>query len=74
MDPFPPPCASADETQAVVPAWVVVTVPRYAPGIYGIVTWYDQAVNMARTAAMEVRYTQNNLVYTRHLSYPHTGR
>lgn len=36
-------------THAVVPAWVVVTVPRYAPGIYGIVTWYDQAVNMART-------------------------
>lgn len=37
------------QAQAVVPAWVVVTVPRYAPGIYGIVTWYDQAVNMART-------------------------
>jgi L-Lysine epsilon oxidase N-terminal/L-lysine epsilon oxidase C-terminal domain len=33
----------------VVPAWVVVTVPRFAPGIYGIVTWYDQAVSMART-------------------------
>jgi len=33
----------------VVPAWVVVTVPRYAPGIYGIVTWYDQAVSMARS-------------------------
>ena len=37
------------QAQPVVPAWVVVTVPRYAPGIYGIVTWYDQAVNMART-------------------------
>jgi len=24
-------------------------VPRYAPGIYGIVTWYDQAVSMARS-------------------------
>jgi hypothetical protein len=35
----------------VIPAWVVVTVPRYAPGIYGIVTWYDQAVSMARTGA-----------------------
>jgi hypothetical protein len=34
--------------QPVVPAWVVITVPRYVPGIYGIVTWYDQAVNMAR--------------------------
>ena len=34
----------------VVPAWVVVTVPRYAPQVYGIVTWYDQAVTMARTA------------------------
>jgi L-Lysine epsilon oxidase N-terminal/L-lysine epsilon oxidase C-terminal domain len=36
------------QTQPVVPSWVVVTVPRYAPGIYGVVTWYDQAVNMAR--------------------------
>jgi hypothetical protein len=27
---------------------VLVTVPRYAPGIHGIVTWYDQAVSMAR--------------------------
>jgi hypothetical protein len=35
--------------QPVVPAWGVVTVPPYAPGIYGIVTWYDQAVSMART-------------------------
>ena len=34
----------------VVPAWVVVTIPRYAPQVYGIVTWYDQAVSMARTA------------------------
>lgn len=33
----------------VIPAWVVVTIPRYAPGVYGIVTWYDQAVSMART-------------------------
>jgi hypothetical protein len=36
-------------THTVVPAWVLVTVPRYAPEIYGIVTWYDQAVSMART-------------------------
>jgi hypothetical protein len=34
----------------VIPAWVVVTVPRYAPGVYGIVTWFDQALNMARTS------------------------
>jgi L-Lysine epsilon oxidase N-terminal/L-lysine epsilon oxidase C-terminal domain len=33
----------------VAPAWVLVTVPRYAPDVYGIVTWYDCAVNMART-------------------------
>ncbi|MEQ1910931.1 MAG: LodA/GoxA family CTQ-dependent oxidase [Vicinamibacterales bacterium] len=33
----------------VIPAWVVITVPRYAPGVYGIVTWFDQALNMART-------------------------
>jgi hypothetical protein len=35
-----------DET--VVPAWVVITLPRYAPGTYGIITWYDRAVSMAR--------------------------
>lgn len=34
----------------VIPAWVVVTVPRFAPGVYGVVTWFDQAVNMARTS------------------------
>ncbi len=34
---------------SVVPAWVVITVPRYAPGTYGVVTWFDQAVSMART-------------------------
>ena len=33
----------------VIPAWVVITVPRFAPGVYGIVTWFDQAINMART-------------------------
>jgi hypothetical protein len=37
------------QSQSVVPAWVLVTVPRYAPGIEGIVTWYDRAVSMART-------------------------
>ena len=41
----------AGETQPVIPAWVVVTVPRYAPGIYGVVTWYDRAVSMARMGA-----------------------
>jgi hypothetical protein len=41
---------SIDGTKVpVVPAWVVVTIPRYAPQLYGIVTWYDQAVSMART-------------------------
>jgi hypothetical protein len=39
-----------DQDYPVAPAWVVVTVPRYAPAIYGIITWYDQAVSMARTA------------------------
>ena len=34
----------------VIPAWVVVTVPRYAPQVYGIITWFDQALNMARTS------------------------
>ncbi len=37
------------QSHAVIPSWVVVTVPRYAPETYGIVTWYDRAVNMART-------------------------
>lgn len=39
----------ANRDVPVIPAWVVITVPRFAPGIYGIVTWFDQAVNMART-------------------------
>jgi hypothetical protein len=34
----------------VVSAWAVITVPRYAPEVYGIITWYDQAVSMARTS------------------------
>src|SRR5262249_17364271 len=38
-----------DRNVPVIPAWVVITVPRFAPGIYGVVTWYDQAVNMARS-------------------------
>ena len=38
------------QAHPVIPAWVVVTVPRYAPEVYGIVTWYDQAVAMARTS------------------------
>lgn len=37
------------QVQPVVPAWVVITVPRYAPNSYGIITWFDQAVSMART-------------------------
>jgi hypothetical protein len=39
------------QTQPVVPAWALVTVPRYAPGIEGVVTWYDRAVSMARTGS-----------------------
>ena len=38
------------QAQPVIPAWVVVTVPRYAPEVYGIITWYDRAVAMARTS------------------------
>jgi hypothetical protein len=38
-----------DRNLPVIPAWVLITVPRFAPGIYGVVTWYDQAVNMARS-------------------------
>ncbi|SDX16992.1 LodA/GoxA family CTQ-dependent oxidase [Nitrosomonas communis] len=36
-------------THPVVSAWVVITVPRFTPEVYGVVTWYDQAVSMART-------------------------
>lgn len=43
---------SGSEIKAV-PSWVVITVPRYAPEIYGIVTWYDQAVNMGYIASGE---------------------
>jgi L-Lysine epsilon oxidase N-terminal/L-lysine epsilon oxidase C-terminal domain len=39
-----------DTSHPVIPAWVVVTVPRYAPGVYGIITWFDQALSMARTS------------------------
>ena len=39
------------QDQPVVPAWVLITVPRYAPYNYGIVTWFDQALSMARTGA-----------------------
>jgi L-Lysine epsilon oxidase N-terminal/L-lysine epsilon oxidase C-terminal domain len=35
----------------VVPAWVLISVPRFAPNNYGIVTWFDQALSMARTDA-----------------------
>jgi hypothetical protein len=37
---------------AVVPAWAVVTVPRFAPGTYAVITWHDQALNMARENAI----------------------
>lgn len=37
------------QDQPVVPAWVVITVPRFAPNNYGIITWFDQALSMART-------------------------
>ena len=39
------------ESQPVIPAWVLITVPRYAPAIQGVVTWYDRAVSMARTGS-----------------------
>jgi hypothetical protein len=39
------------DSQPVIPAWVLITVPRYAPGIRGLVTWYDRAVSMARTGS-----------------------
>jgi hypothetical protein len=40
------------EEVRVVPAWVVVTVPRFAPGIYAVITWYDQALSMFRETSM----------------------
>jgi len=39
------------QTQPVVPAWALVTVPRYAPHVEGVVTWFDRAVNMARVGS-----------------------
>jgi hypothetical protein len=53
----------------VIPAWVVVTVPRYAPGIYGVVTWYDQAVSMARTNANGIFNPPSSTSFTRDI-YP----
>ena len=55
--------------QPVIPAWVVVTVPRYAPGIYGIVTWYDQAVGMARTNDNGTHESPRTTSFTRDI-YP----
>lgn len=54
-----------NQTVAAVPAWVVVTVPRYAPSIYGIVTWYDQAVNLAN------KVTNNGSVMVPKPSFTH---
>ena len=30
----------------------MVTVPRFAPGIYAVITWYDQALSMARESSI----------------------
>jgi hypothetical protein len=53
------------QEHSVVPAWVVITVPRYAPGIYGIVTWYDQAVNIARMGADGIFNAPRTTSFTR---------
>lgn len=57
------------KAQPVVPAWVVVTVPRFAPGIQGIVTWYDQAVSMARMS-VEGRFDRPKTTSFTHDIYP----
>lgn len=51
----------------VVPSWVVVTVPRYAPGIYGIVTWYDQAVYVARSSLDGTMAPPQVTSFTKHI-------
>ncbi len=33
-------------TVNAISAWVVVAAPAYAPGIYNMMTWYDQAVSV----------------------------
>jgi L-Lysine epsilon oxidase N-terminal/L-lysine epsilon oxidase C-terminal domain len=53
------------QAQQVVSAWVVVTVPRYAPGIYGMVTWYDRAVSMARTGSDGIFNSPRTTSFTR---------
>jgi hypothetical protein len=57
------------QIQLVEPAWVVVTVPRYAPGIYGIVTWYNRAVSMARTGSDGIFNPPRTTSFTRDI-YP----
>jgi hypothetical protein len=37
-----------DKEVQAIPAWVVVTVPRFAPGVYAVITWYDRALSMVR--------------------------
>ena len=68
MVPFPPPCASAAKS-AGRSCLGLVTVPRYAPGIYGIVTWYDQAVSMARTGS-DGRFNSPRTTSFTHDIYP----
>jgi L-lysine epsilon oxidase-like protein len=57
------------QAQPVIPSWIVVTVPRYAPGICGIVTWYDQAVNLARTTSEDRFFRPRTTSFTRDI-YP----
>jgi hypothetical protein len=57
------------QDQPVVPAWVVVTVPRFAPATYGIVTWYDRAVSMARMGS-DGRFNSPRTTSFTHDIYP----
>ncbi|MDB4986675.1 MAG: hypothetical protein JWN04_1853 [Myxococcaceae bacterium] len=52
-------------------AWVVVAPPRYAPEIHNVVTWWDQAFQIA--ARMETTLAVNEVSFTAHI-YPILAR
>ena len=55
------------ETVEADSAWVVVAPPRYAPEIHNVVTWWDQAFDIA--TRLQTTLTVSQPSFTRHI-YP----
>lgn len=62
---------ASGETVDAESAWVVVAPPRYAPEIHNVVTWWDQAFQIA--TRLETTLQVNELSFTRHI-YPILAR